>query len=322
MEEIRFELPQSLEPIDVPAQVGPSVFPQNIDQLKTIDYSAVPNDSILEAKLSRYYELLSLVASNNASDNDLSELQRIMLDVRNYVLTEEDFNLMADAVRTTQIYLKNAAEANINNYKAVSDVSMALVDKLNDWTKSLSNKIDQLGKIPSLSMEATYSFGPNKPIDAPENYPLEYYYWCDTSEEPIVIKKAQVLENNKLGEFSVVNMTPSQQKELSVFTKASDIFKRKTVISMFRDPQAGQSTRGIGEEQNDLSDYTNESDLVLEELNIGYNSGQVGNVDDLIDGRFEVGLTPVDLVDSNLEEHQDIRYPEDEYLNSRGQGGD
>lgn len=313
IEKFYFDLPESLEPIAVPVQVGPSVFPNNIDQLKTIDYSSVPNDSILEAKLSRYYQLLSVVASNQATEEDLSELQRILLDVRNYVLTEEDFNLMADAVRTTQIYLKNAAEANINNYKSVSVVLKDFVENMQEWTQSLNQRIDNIGTIPSLATGLDYSFGPNQPTQVPNGYENSVYYWCDTSNENFILKKANVEEGGKLTSFSEVSLNPSQKTDIEKFTRAADIFKRKTVISTLENRQASQTTNGIGQTIDEsLLENTTENDLVLEELKVGTGGeyDYVSNVDDLVDGRFEYGLKPIGVEDINSLNYQS--YPENE----------
>lgn len=317
IQNIHLGLPQSLESIDVPVQVGPSSFPNNIDQLKTIDYSAVPNDSILEAKLSRYYQLLSIIAGNNATEKDISELQRLMIDVRNYVVTEEDFNLMADAVRTTQIYLKNAADANVNNYRAISEAVNALSESLNDWTLNLNQAIERIGSIPTVTGVENYSFGPNQPTKAPiGTEPGSNYYWVDTANGDYVLKQSVVGEDLSVNNFTEVSLNEANKQTMTKFTAAADVFKRKTVICTKDDFQCAETTYGVDSTNNtNLLEYTSQNDLVLEELSIGNNSGQVSNVDDLIDGKFEYGLTPVSLVDNiNI----NSSYPEDADYNSQG----
>lgn len=312
IETLKVDLPQSLEPISIPMQVGPSSFPHNIDQLKTIDYSSSPNDSVLEQKLSRYYQLLSYVASNTASEENISELQRILIDVRNYVLTEEDFNLMADAVRTTQIYLKNAADANVNNYTALTTLLLEFTEDLNRWVKQLNTKIDGLGLMPSIANGLTYSYGPQQPTKAPDTYPSNKYYWVDSVN--LKIKVGDVGKDKTITNFRDVKDLPKDDETNFVeFTRASDLFKRKTVISLLHDNQAGTTTTGPdGTDSIFLTDYTNDTDLVLEELGIGKNAGQVGNVDDLIDGHFEIGLEPVDMLDTS---YGSGLYPEEEGIN-------
>lgn len=310
IENINLSLPQSLESIDVPVQVGPSSFPNNIDQLKTIDYSSIPEDNILEQKLSRYYQLLSIISSNNATEKEISELQRIMLDVRNYVLTEEDFNLMADAVRTTQIYLKNAADANVNNYTAMTTAIKVLSDELNQWTQHLNNMIETLGQIPSIVSNQDYSFGPNQPTKAPDNYnPGDTYYWVDTNNN-YTLKQAVVGEDLSVSNFTKTPLNSAEQNSMKKFTMASDIFKRKTIIATKEDFQSNQTTSGLNTTIDEsYLDYTSEKDLILEELSIGNNFNEVSNVDDLIDGRFEYGLTPTSVTD-NVSTSRNT-YPED-----------
>lgn len=313
IETLKVDLPQSLEPISIPMQVGPSSFPHNIDQLKTIDYSSSPNDTVLQQKLSRYYQLLSYVAANTASEEDISELQRILIDVRNYVVTEEDFNLMADAVRTTQIYLKNAADANMNNYTALTTLLLEFTEDLNKWVKTLNKNIDAIGMLPSLATEMTYSFGPQQPTKAPKDYDFNYYYWVDTKNNEIKIGDVNS-DTKEISNFREVNNLSDPYKNFFLeFTRSADLFKRKTVISLLSDGQAGMTTVGPGQEDHIyLTDYTTDSDFVLEELSIGQNAGSIGNVDDLIDGHFDVGLTPVDMI--NTKYGAGI-YPEEEGTN-------
>lgn len=241
-----------------------------------------------------------------------------MIDVRNYVVTEEDFNLMADAVRTTQVYLKNAADANVNNYKAISEAINTLSESLNDWTRNLNETIEQIGAIPSITGVENYSFGPNQPTKAPiDSEPGTTYYWVDTTNNNYILKESVIKKDLTVDNFKEVNLNSSNQQMMTKFTSAADIFKRKTVICTKDDFQCEETTYGIGSTNNtDLLEYTSQNDLVLEELSIGSDAGQVSNVDDLIDGRFEYGLTPVSLVDTSVSENS--VYPEDVDYNYQG----
>ena len=127
-QEIKISVPRRLE-VDPPASLGPSKFPTNVDQLKLIEYSSVPAGGQLESDLRQYYTLLASVASNNASHQDLTTLKDLMVRIRDYVLTEDDYNLMADSIRTTQEYLRNSMEAADGNYELISAVDRQLADQ-------------------------------------------------------------------------------------------------------------------------------------------------------------------------------------------------
>lgn len=131
--ELNIQLPNRIE-IGRPADLGPSTFPSSVDRLKLLEYSAVPAGGQLEKDLGNYYRLMSKVASNSASEQDLISLKSLMVRVREYIVTEDDFNLMADSVRTTQEYLLNAIDAEAYNFDKVGEVAQQLSDNLNKWS--------------------------------------------------------------------------------------------------------------------------------------------------------------------------------------------
>lgn len=142
--DLKISIPRRIE-IDPPANVGPSKFPSSIDQLKVIEYSSVPAGGQLEKDLGDYYRILANVAQNTASEQDYVSLKELMLRVRNYVLTEDDFNLMSDAVRTTQSYVKTSIEAADGNYELISVVAEQHIDQLNEWSQWLEIELAKIG---------------------------------------------------------------------------------------------------------------------------------------------------------------------------------
>lgn len=134
MREINIKLPKRLD-IPTPARIGPSAFPGAVDQLKLINYSSVPAGGQIETDLQNYYSLLAKVASNSASEQELLSLKSLMVRIREYVVTEDDFNLMADAVRTTQEYVLAAIGEESNNFTAISQLVGEFSEQLNDWSK-------------------------------------------------------------------------------------------------------------------------------------------------------------------------------------------
>lgn len=170
--ELEITVPRRLE-VDPPANIGPSKFPSSIDQLKVIEYSSIPAGGQLESDLHDYYSLLANVANNTASEQDLVKLKEIMLRVRNYVLTEDDFNLMADAVRTTQSYIKASLDAADGNYELVSSVAQQLVDQINDWSTWLEGELAKLATGQGLGAPVIYS-------EAAPNPSAIGYLWLNT----------------------------------------------------------------------------------------------------------------------------------------------
>lgn len=142
--ELEVSVPRRLS-IQRPVEIGPSKFPSSVDELKLIEYSSVPAGGQLEADLKQYYTILSSVASNTASQDDLVALKNLMVRVRNYVLTEDDFNLMSDSVRTTQEYLIKSMEAADGNFELVSSVAVQLVEQINEWSIWLQSEVQKLG---------------------------------------------------------------------------------------------------------------------------------------------------------------------------------
>lgn len=143
-QDIKISVPRRLE-VEPPSKLGPSRFPSAIDQLKLIEYSSVPAGGQIESDLRQYYTLLASVASNNASHQDLTTLKDLMVRIRDYILTEDDYNLLADSVRTTQQFLINSMEAADGNYELISSVAQQLTDQINEWSIWLQSEIATLG---------------------------------------------------------------------------------------------------------------------------------------------------------------------------------
>lgn len=155
LQDLKITVPRRME-VDPPANVGPSQFPSNIDQLKLIEYSSVPAGGQLEKDLQTYYNLLGSIASNNGSPQDLVTLKSLMVRIRNYVLTEDDYNLMADAIRTSQGYMIASMEAADGNYELISVVAQQLVDQLNEWSLWLQEELATLAAEQGLGAPVIY----------------------------------------------------------------------------------------------------------------------------------------------------------------------
>lgn len=154
--QIDIKIPQRLE-IPRPADIGPSVFPGAVDQLKLIQYSAVPAGGQLEKDLHNYYAYMSKVASNTASEQDLVSLKALMVRVREYIVTEDDFNLMADAVRSTQEYMLNAISEESKNFTSIAEISRQLSDNLNAWSATFQQELAKVQSKGTTGAPVVYS---------------------------------------------------------------------------------------------------------------------------------------------------------------------
>lgn len=166
-QDIKISVPRRLE-VEPPSKMGPSRFPSAIDQLKLIEYSSVPAGGQIESDLRQYYTLLASVASNNASHQDLTTLKDLMVRIRDYILTEDDYNLLADSVRTTQQFLINSMEAADGNYELISSVAQQLTDQINEWSIWLQSEIATLGATKGLG--APVIFGEVNPGSSAMGY--------------------------------------------------------------------------------------------------------------------------------------------------------
>jgi len=85
-----------------PVPTGYSNFPEQIDILKILDYSSSTG---IATSLSDYYTKLSAYYSDPSVSNAL-DLNNAASQIKSYVLTEQDYNLLAGAVMNTQLFLK------------------------------------------------------------------------------------------------------------------------------------------------------------------------------------------------------------------------
>jgi hypothetical protein len=85
-----------------PVPTGYSSFPEQIDILKILDYSSSTG---IATSLSDYYTKLATYYSDPSVSNAL-DLNNAAAQIKSYVLTEQDYNLLASAVMNTQLFLK------------------------------------------------------------------------------------------------------------------------------------------------------------------------------------------------------------------------
>ena len=85
-----------------PVPLGISSFPEQIDVLKILDFSTEADG---KEKLTAYYTAMANYYSNPSAAN-LALLDSAASDAKSYILTDEDYNSLAQSIMNTQLYLK------------------------------------------------------------------------------------------------------------------------------------------------------------------------------------------------------------------------
>jgi hypothetical protein len=104
-----------------PVPVGTSSFPDSIDVLKILDYSA---ETSAHVALKDYYTALSNFYTTPTSEK-ADIVQEKAIAVQNYILTETDYNKLASAVLNLQLYTKQYLE---DQFVAVGDAIEAYIN--------------------------------------------------------------------------------------------------------------------------------------------------------------------------------------------------
>lgn len=136
---------------------NPSAFPLERDNFKGLSYQSASN-SELKTQLSQYYSTLSRIMSGTASSSDLTNLTTLTSEIREYVLTDEDYNLVIGALQNMQTYILNFMYTDITKKAKAMDAQLNAVIK--DVNRFMSD------------LETTYSKSPSQyPI--PDNSVLK-----------------------------------------------------------------------------------------------------------------------------------------------------
>lgn len=102
---------------------NPSAFPLESDPFKYLSYES-PNDPIAKEKLNSYYNILSKIMGGTATATDISNLETLTLEIRDYVLTDEDYNLMVKAIQKMQTYILKYMYTDITNKAQAMDIEL------------------------------------------------------------------------------------------------------------------------------------------------------------------------------------------------------
>ena len=105
---------------------NPSGFPLEQDKFKTLNYQS-PSEQGAKEQLKQYYELLSKIMSGTGGGSEIRQLEALTTKIREYVLTDEDYNLMVGALQNMQSYVIQFMYKDITNKAKAMDTQLNLV---------------------------------------------------------------------------------------------------------------------------------------------------------------------------------------------------
>lgn len=136
-----------------PSQINagrPSSFPLSQDQFKGLNYQTAAASS-LNNKMAEYYAIMNKIMLGSVTSADLSKLEVITSQIREYTLTDEDYNLIIAALQNMQTYILRFMYNDLNSKAGAMDTELnKVIAELNNFMSSL---------------EQVYSKSPN-------NYPI------------------------------------------------------------------------------------------------------------------------------------------------------
>lgn len=122
---------------------NPSGFPLKEDKFKFLNYKSASN-SALNTELARYYLIMNKIMAGTATPADLNLLVELTGKIRDYVLTDEDYNLVVGALQTMQTYILKFLYTDITNKAKAMDGELNLViGELNRFMSDLETLYSQ-----------------------------------------------------------------------------------------------------------------------------------------------------------------------------------
>ena len=129
---------------------NPSAFPMAADVFKNLNYQTA-QQSELNTQMKEYYEILARIMGGNTKSGDMQQLENITGQIREFVLTDDDYNLVIGALQNMQTYVISFMYGDITRKAQAMDV------ELNKVITEIDRFMTQL--------EATYS-------KSPQDYPI------------------------------------------------------------------------------------------------------------------------------------------------------
>ena len=129
---------------------NPSAFPMAADVFKNLNYQTA-QQSELNTQRKEYYEILARIMGGNTKSGDMQQLENLTGQIREFVLTDDDYNLVIGALQNMQTYVISFMYGDITRKAQAMDV------ELNKVITEIDRFMTQL--------EETYS-------KSPQDYPI------------------------------------------------------------------------------------------------------------------------------------------------------
>ena len=129
---------------------NPSAFPMAADVFKNLNYQTA-QQSELNTQMKEYYEILARIMGGNTKSGDMQQLENLTGQIREFVLTDDDYNLVIGALQNMQTYVISFMYGDITRKAQAMDVEL----------NKVITEIDRF----MTQVEATYS-------KSPQDYPI------------------------------------------------------------------------------------------------------------------------------------------------------
>ena len=116
---------------------NPSAFPLAKDNFKGLNYQSA-SKSELKTQLAEYYAIMNRIMAGTKTDADLANLTTLTAQIREFVLTDDDYNLVVGALQNMQTYILNFMYTDINNKAKAMDAQLnAVIGDINRFMSDL-----------------------------------------------------------------------------------------------------------------------------------------------------------------------------------------
>ena len=129
---------------------NPSAFPMAADAFKNLNYQTA-QQSELNTQMKEYYEILARIMGGNTKSGDMQQLENLTGQIREFVLTDDDYDLVIGALQNMQTYVISFM------YGDITRKAQAMDTELNKVITEIDRFMTQL--------EATYA-------KSPQDYPI------------------------------------------------------------------------------------------------------------------------------------------------------
>ena len=102
---------------------NPSAFPMAADVFKNLNYQTA-QQSELNTQMKEYYEILARIMGGNTKSGDMQQLENLTGQIREFVLTDDDYNLVIGALQNMQTYVISFMYGDITRKAQAMDVEL------------------------------------------------------------------------------------------------------------------------------------------------------------------------------------------------------